>query len=115
MHVKAGLQFLNGLEVHGGVFAHGGMGTATGFDTNDALFGQSLGARENESVFSGVDVVGDDGEAVTVAHPFAKLLDERGFAASNGSADADAKRTVAGGCGTLPAAVMVICAHVHGF
>ena len=70
------------------------MRAAAGLDPDDALRRQRLGARQELRVLLGVDVVGDDGDLVAVAHMLAQAVDERGLARADRAADADAQRAV---------------------
>ena len=66
--------------------------TRAGLDADDALHGQRAAPVQELRVFLGVDVVGDDGELVAVAQPFAEGVDQRRFAGAHGSGDSESKR-----------------------
>ena len=70
------------------------MRAAAGLDADDALGRERAGARQELGVLLGVDVVGDDGDVVVVAHRLAQALDQRGLARADRAADADAQRTM---------------------
>ena len=72
------------------------MRAAAGLHPHDALDGQRAGARQNQRVLLGVDVVGDGADFVAVAEGFAQRLHQRGLARADGAADADAQGAVGG-------------------
>ncbi len=71
------------------------MRATAGLHADDALGRQRTGAGQELRVLLGVDVVGDDRDAVMIAHVFAQPIDQRGLARSYRSADADAQRSIA--------------------
>ena len=73
------------------------MRAAAGLDADDALRRQRAGAGQELGILLGVDVVGDDGDVVAVAHVLAEAIDQRRLAGADRPADADAKRSVGGG------------------
>src|SRR5262249_5670797 len=70
------------------------MRAAAGLDAEDALGRQRARARKELGILFRIDVVGDDGDVVLVAHMLAQAIDERGLAGADRAADADAKRTM---------------------
>ena len=87
----------DGGEVDRGVLADGSMRAATGLDPDDALGRQGAGTGQELGILAGVDVIGDDGNGVTVAHGLAERVGERGLAGADRPADADPQRAM-GGC-----------------
>src|SRR4051794_27292052 len=66
IHVSEGaFEIGDGFEVHGAILSNGGVRTTAGFDSTNALGGQSTHSNEELGVFPGVDVVrhGSDTEA----------------------------------------------------
>ena len=72
-----------------GVLADGGVRAAAGLDAADPLGGSAPRAHEELGVLVGVDVVGDDREAVAIAQPLAQPVEQRRLARSDRPADAD--------------------------
>ena len=68
------------------------MRASSGLDSDDALGRERAGLGQDALILPGVDVVRDDAYAPSVAHCLAKLLNQRGLAGSNRSADTHAKR-----------------------
>ena len=91
---KARSHLGNCLQVDRRVLANGGMRAAAGLDAEDALFGKRLDAIQDQRVLLRVDVVGDDGDGIAVAHRLAEHLRQRGLAGADRAADPDAKRPV---------------------
>ena len=89
-------QVVDGGEVDRGVLADRGVRAAAGLDPDDALERQRLGAHQELGVLAGVDVVGDRGDRLAVAHPLAELVHQRGLAGADRAADADAQGSVGG-------------------
>lgn len=83
------MQRLDGFLIERTVFPDGGVGAAAGLHAADAFRGQRGGAGQDALVLEGVDVVGDDGEVVTVAQLAAQHFKQRGLAAADRAADAD--------------------------
>src|SRR6185312_4678263 len=81
-------------EIHRGVLADRGMRTAARLDAGDTIRRQRARAHQELGVPLGVDVVVDRGDVVALAHGLAEQVHQRGLARSNGTADADSKRTV---------------------
>src|SRR6266576_4392066 len=81
-------------EIHRGVLADRGMRTAAGLNSGDAIRRQRPRAHQEFGIPFGVDVVGDRGDVVPLPQGRAEQIYERGFARSDGTTDADAKRTV---------------------
>src|SRR5690606_11092504 len=73
-----------------------GVRAAARLHAHDAIFRQRLTAREDQRVFLGVDVVGDDGDRIVFAQGFAQFLGQRGLAGADRPADADAQGAVLG-------------------
>ena len=72
------------------------MRAAARLDAHDALGRQRASLGEDALILLGVDVVGDGGDVVGVAHPLAQLLHERRLAGADRSTDADPQGSVAG-------------------
>ena len=72
------------------------MRAAAGLHADDPLLRQRLHAVEDQRILPGVDVVGDDGDRIAVAHRLAEHLHKRRLARADGAADADAQRAVRG-------------------
>jgi len=70
------------------------MRAAAGLDAGDAIGRQRPRAHQKFGVPFGVDVVGDRGDVVAIAHRLAEQIHQRGFSRSDGTTDADAKRAV---------------------
>jgi len=87
--MEALVEIFEGEEVGGDVLADGCMGTTAGFDGGNAFVGKGVVADEKLAVFLGEDVIGHGAEAQAIAQGEAELEHEGGFAAANGSADAD--------------------------
>ena len=98
-----GLELLDGVEVGGDVVADRGVRARAGLDAADALVGQHRHAAQRFGVLGGEDVVGDDDDADGAGELPAQRGDERGLAASDRPADADAQRPGAG-CAVRPQA-----------
>ncbi|MEI9992468.1 MAG: hypothetical protein WDM86_20845 [Rhizomicrobium sp.] len=81
----------DGGEVDRGVLADRGMRAAAGLDAQDALGHQRAGAREELGVLARVDVVGDRGDVVALAHRLAEPVHQRGLARADRPADSDAQ------------------------
>ena len=81
-------------EIHRGVLADRGVRAAAGLDAGDAIRRQRSRAHQKFGVPFGVDVVGDGGDVVALAHRLAEQIHQRGFSRSDGATDADAKRAV---------------------
>src|SRR5262245_26485895 len=84
----------NGSKVHGSIFPNCGVRTAAGLDAHDTLRGQRLSTCENELVFLGVNVVGNDVDVVVVPEPLAQCFNERCLSRANGATNTDAQRAV---------------------
>src|SRR5712671_1880550 len=69
------------------------MRAAAGLDAANPLGRQGAAAREEFGVLAGVDVVGDGGDLVPTAHPFAQPIHQRRLARSDRTADPDPQRT----------------------
>ncbi|MNG10229.1 hypothetical protein D3C84_936870 [compost metagenome] len=82
---------IHGFEVDRGVFADGRVRAAAGFHADDALRCQGFVAHQKICVFAGVDVVGHDGQVVTLAQGQAQGQGQGGFAGADRAADADAQ------------------------
>ena len=65
-----------------------------GLDAKNAFFGKRLHAVQDQRVFLGVDVVGDDRDRVAVPHRLAEHLSQGGFARADRSPDPDTQRAV---------------------
>src|SRR6185503_14091696 len=92
--VEAGMprgDLLERVEVHRRVLADGGVRAAAGLHADDAVGGQRLAADEKLHVLAREDVVGEDPEAIAVAHRLAQGIDERRLAGSNRPADPDSE------------------------
>ena len=91
---KARVELGHGCQIDRGVLADRRVRTAARLHAHDALGRKRSGAREELGVLLGVDVVGDDGEAITRAHVLAKPVDKRRLAGADRAADADAQGSV---------------------
>ena len=78
-------------EIHRRVFANRRVWATAGLDTHDAIFRQRLCADQNLLIFFGVNIVGHDGDVVGVAQAFAQGFDQRSFAGTDRTTDADAQ------------------------
>ncbi len=87
--VELAVEFFEGEEVGGDVFADGGVRAAAGFDGADAVGFEGFVAHEEFAVFFGEDVVGDGGDLVAVAQLAAEGEHQGGFAAADGSTHTD--------------------------
>ncbi len=96
---KARAHLRDRLQIDRGVFADRGVRTAAGLDAEDALLGKRLHAVQDQRVFLRVDVVGDDGDGIALAHRLAEHLRQRGLAGADRPADPDPQGS--------------ICAHVR--
>src|ERR1051326_7057551 len=70
------------------------MRAAAGLDAGDAIRRQRARAYQELGIPFGVDVVGDRGDVVTLAHRLAEQVHQRSLARSDRTADADPKGTV---------------------
>ena len=84
----------NRCEIHRGVLADRGVRAAAGLDADDAVRRQRARAHQKLRIPFGVDVVGDRGDVVALAHRFAEQVHQRGLARSDRAADADTKRAM---------------------
>jgi len=89
--LELAVEFFEGEEVGGDVFADGGVGATAGLDGADAVGVEGFVAHEEFAVFFGEDVVGDGSDLVAIAELTTEGKHEGGFAAANGTADADGK------------------------
>ena len=89
LRLEQAVEFFQGHEIGGDVFANGSVGAAAGFDGADAGGFQGLVLGEKLAVFLGKNVIGNGGEAEGFAQPEAELEHEGGLAAADGAADAD--------------------------
>jgi hypothetical protein len=64
------------------------MRTAAGFNADDALRRQRFGTHQNLHIFFGVNIIGDDGDVVSIAQSFAQRFDQRGLARAYRATDA---------------------------
>ena len=80
-------------EIDRGVLADRGVRATAGLDADDAVGLERAGARQELGVLLGVDVVGDDGDVVVVAHRLAQALDQSGLARADRAADAHPEGT----------------------
>ncbi len=81
-------------EIHRGILAYRRMRASPGFDAGDAIRRQRPRAHQKFRIPFGIDVVGDRGDVVTLAHRLAEQIHQRGFSRSDGTTNADAKRAV---------------------
>ena len=79
--------------VDGRVFADGGVRAAAGLHAANALARQRAGSHQELGVLVGVDVVGDDRDAVAVAQPLAQAVEQRRLARPDRAADPDCDST----------------------
>ena len=85
---------IDGGQVDAGILADGGVRAAAGFHAHDAFRHQRAGAGQKLRILAGVDVVGDGGDVVMVAHRLAQPVGQRGLAGADRAANADAQGTV---------------------
>ncbi len=67
------------------------MRATAGFHAHDAVGRQGRVFDQELGVLAGIDVVGDYGDLVLVAHVFAQGFDQGRFAGTDRAADADAE------------------------
>src|SRR4051812_22108431 len=85
-------QLFESEEVVADVLADGGVRAAAGLDGADPCFGQRLVAHQELGVLAGEDVVRHHSQGDAIPKLAAEGEEERGLAASDGSADADGER-----------------------
>src|SRR5262249_27117408 len=96
-HVEIGKTFAHvshGREIGRRILADRGVWTAAGLDTGNTLRREGPGADQIFGIPLCVDVVGNRGDVVALAHALAQRVHERGLARSHGTSDADPERTV---------------------
>src|SRR5216683_3260603 len=81
-------------KVDRGVLADRRVRAAAGLDAGDALRRERARAYQELRILFGIDVVGDDGDGVALAHMLAQTVDQRGLPRADRAADADAQRPV---------------------
>jgi hypothetical protein len=91
--LKALVEFLEGQEIGGNIFADGSMRAAAGLNGADAFRRQCLVTNQEFTVLASEDVVGDGGNVHAVPQFPAEREHEGSFAAANRAADADSKGT----------------------
>src|SRR4051812_16980650 len=85
-------QLFESEEVVADVLANGGVRAAAGLDGADPCFGQRLVAHQELGVLAGEDVVRHHSQGDPIPQLATEGEEERGLAASDGSADADRER-----------------------
>src|SRR5580700_5733232 len=70
------------------------MRASAGFDAGNAIRRQRSRAHQEFGVPFGVDVVGDRGDVVALAHRLAEQVHQRGLSRADRTSDADTKRAV---------------------
>ena len=88
------LQLLDGLQIHGRVFADRGMRTASGLDAGHSIGRQDALADQKFGILAGVNVVRDDSQVHRRPEALAQHMNQRGLPAADWSGDADAKRAM---------------------
>src|ERR1041384_2536569 len=78
---------LDRIEVHRRVFTNRRVRAAARLDADDAVGRERLAAHEELHVFPGEDVVGDDAQAIAIAHRLAERVDQRRLARPHRPAD----------------------------
>ena len=78
-------------QIDRGIFANGGVWAAARFDADDPLGREGFIAHQKIGVFTGVDIVGDHGQVVTVAQGQAQGQGQGRFAGTDRATDADAQ------------------------
>jgi hypothetical protein len=94
VRLKALVEFLEGQEIGGDIFADGSMRAAAGLNGADAFRRQCLVTNQEFTVLASEDVVGDGGNVHAVPQFPAEREHEGSFAAANRAADADRKGTM---------------------
>src|SRR5260221_530623 len=84
----------HGGEVDRGVLGDRRVRAAAGLDAGDALRRERARAYQELRILFGIDVVGDDGDGVALAHMLAQAIHQRGLPRADRAADADAQRAV---------------------
>lgn len=92
--MKFTMQFFEGEQVGGNIFANGGVRAAARFDGANTFRLERLMFGKKLAVFFCKNVVGDGSDVDCFAQPFAKLEHQRGFTTADGSADADGERAL---------------------
>ncbi len=94
---EAARHLVHGGEVDAGILADGRVRAAARLHAHDPLRRQRARAGQEFGVLARVDVVGDGGDVIGVAHRLAEPVGQRGLAGADRAADADAERAVRGG------------------
>jgi len=87
------MEFFQGKEICGDIFADGSVGTPAGFHGADTFRRECLVTNKKFTVFPGEDVVGDGSNVHSVPQFPAERQHERGFATANRAADTNRKGT----------------------
>ncbi|CDN41140.1 hypothetical protein BN871_AC_00340 [Paenibacillus sp. P22] len=86
------LQLLDRLEIHRSILAHSRMRAAARLHAYDPLFRKNACRRQYPRILLGIDVVGNDRQAVFILQRFRQALHQLGLAGADRSADADPDR-----------------------
>lgn len=81
----------NGLQIDRRIFTDGRVRAAARFDADNAIRRQRLHAHQRFRIFGRVDVIGDDGDGIVLAHRLAQLLRQRRLAGTDRATDPNAQ------------------------